>query len=107
MKKLVPFLLFVLMAVVAGARQDNEISIIPVPVSLEKKNGMFDLSSNTRIELKGNNANLQKVARYLTQYLMRSTGYNLSVQNTASSENRITLEINNSQQAKLGNEGYQ
>src|SRR5687768_15876599 len=98
MKKLVPFLLFVLMAVVAGARQDNEISIIPVPVSLEKKNGTFDLSSSTRIELKGSSANLLKVARYLTEYLMRSTGYNLSVQSTASSENRITLDVHNGQQ---------
>ncbi len=109
MKKLVPFMFFVLSAFVALARQDNEIAIIPQPVSLEKKNGTFDLSSNTRIELKNNNAELQKIAAYLTQYIKRATGYDLSVQagaGSSSSGNVITFAINNNQEAKLGKEGY-
>src|SRR5687768_7027532 len=107
MKKLVPFLLFVLTASVAIARQDNEIAIIPQPVAVEKKTGSFNLSANTRIEIKDNNADVQKVASYFAQYLLRSTGYNLNVQSNASSqENLITLALNKNEDPQLGKEGY-
>ena len=107
MKKLVPFLVFVLTACVAIARQDNEIAIIPQPVAVEKINGSFNLSANTRIESKDNNADVQKVSRYLSQYLLRSTGYNLNVQtNGSSQDNVISLALNKNEDAQLGQEGY-
>jgi hexosaminidase len=108
MKKLVPFLVFLLVAVVAVARQDHDLAIIPQPVSLEKNDGTFDLSATTRIELKDNNPEIQKVARYLTQYLLRSTGYNLAVQSSGgtSESTLITFAINKTAATQIGNEGY-
>ena len=73
MKKItVCFLLF--LSIAAGAQQSPEIAIIPQPVSLEKKGGSFELNSFSIIEIAEKNADLQMVARYLAQQLLRATG---------------------------------
>lgn len=109
MKKItVCFLLF--LSIAAGAQQSPEIAIIPQPVSLEKKGGSFELNNYSIIEIAEKNADLQMVARYLAQQLLRATGYPMNVQLPADAKDSrgstIAISLNRKEDTRIGNEGY-
>lgn len=84
----------------------GEISLIPQPVSVEKKGGQFQLSASTGIVAE-NNAEVQKVISFFSQALRNSTGYPLNVQTTKNDlSSVITFSLNKTQDAVLGKEGY-
>ena len=85
--------------------QDNHLDITPTPQSLVQKNGHFTLNSKTSFAIgKNQRADLKKVAAYFQSKILYSTGYNLNIKNSGSS-NAISLQIDKS--LKIGNEGYQ
>ena len=85
--------------------QDNQLDITPTPQSLVQKNGHFTLNSKTSFAIgKNQRADLKKVAAYFQSKILYSTGYNLNIKNSGSS-NAISLQIDKS--LKIGNEGYQ
>ncbi len=85
--------------------QDNHLDITPIPQSLVQKNGHFTLNSKTSFAIgKNQRADLKKVAAYFQSKILYSTGYNLNIKNSGSS-NAISLQIDKS--LKIGNEGYQ
>ena len=85
--------------------QDNHLDITPTPQSLVQKNGHFTLNSKTSFAIgKTQRADLKKVAAYFQSKILYSTGYNLNIKNSGSS-NTISLQIDKS--LKIGNEGYQ
>lgn len=69
------------------------------------ENGHFTLNSKTSFAIgKTQRADLKKVAAYFQSKILYSTGYNLNIKNSGSS-NTISLQIDKS--LKIGNEGYQ
>ena len=65
----------------------------------------FTLNSKTSFAIgKTQRADLKKVAAYFQSKILYSTGYNLNIKNSGSS-NTISLQIDKS--LKIGNEGYQ
>jgi hexosaminidase len=83
--------------------QDN-ISIIPQPVKLIKNEGNFILPATIRISA-DENPGLKQALADLTNQLMISTGYPVSMSNSGSAVIRINL--NKTPDPELGNEGYQ
>jgi hexosaminidase len=92
MKKgiLVLFHAFIALTMLA---QSEGIAIIPQPVSLEKREGQFPFTAQTRIEAADRNP---------------ATGFAAVVQTTAAATriNVISFTLNKAEEADLGNEGY-
>ncbi len=92
------------------AQENSGIAIIPQPVSLEKKGGSFELNSYSVIEIAEKNTDLQMVARYLAQQLLRTTGYPVRVQLPADAKDSrgtsIAISLNRKEDPRIGNEGY-
>lgn len=109
MKKIIVSLL-VFCSLNSFAQENTGIAVIPQPVSLEKKGGSFELNSFSIIEIAEKNNNLQMVARYLAQQLLRTTGYPIRVQLPSdpkdSRGSTIALSLNRKEDARIGNEGY-
>ncbi len=104
MKKLF-FTLFYFGSAMAFAQpMNNEIAIIPEPVSLIKNSGMFSLPQNIVIVAPAI-PEMNEVTRLLKDRLSTPTGKQVSVQNAATSA-AIQLILNKSMDAALGNEGY-
>jgi hexosaminidase len=84
-----------------------EISLIPQPVSIEKRNGQFQLSASTGIVAADNNGEVQKVIGMFTDLARKSTGYPLAVQTSQKDlSSSISFSLNKTQDAVLGKEGY-
>ena len=76
MKLLFSFL-FLMISLMGAAQQAGEIALIPQPAILEKKGGVFELNSYSVIEVPDKTADVQMVARYLAQQVLRATAYPL------------------------------
>lgn len=84
----------------------GEISLIPQPVSIEKRTGQFQLNASTGIVAE-NTAEVQKVIAFFSEGVRKPTGYTLTVQ--ASKNNLssvISFSLNKTRDAVLGKEGY-
>ena len=55
----------------------QEVSIIPQPTSLTKKDGSFDISAKTTLQIKS--AGQQKAANFFNKYLQEFYGFQLKV----------------------------
>lgn len=101
-------LVFLFNAVVA--QPGSTIAIIPQPVQLEKKGGSFEFNNYSVIEIPEKNPELQMVARYLAQQLLKSTGYPIRVLLAGEAkDNRgttIAMSLNRKEDPVIGNEGY-
>ena len=108
MKKVTISAFFILMFL-AVFSQDNEnkISLIPIPVSMQTGSGEFVLTKNAAIELATNNADAKRVAAFLSKKLSVPTGYKIPV-NLSNGASHATGNISLSivKDATLGNEGY-
>jgi hexosaminidase len=84
----------------------TEISVIPQPVSVEKRSGQFQLNSSTGIVV-DNSPEVQKLISLLAGTLRKSTGYPVPVQTSKNDlSSLITFSLNKTPDAALGKEGY-
>ena len=77
----------------------QEVSIIPQPTSLTKKEGSFVISASTPLQIK--NAGQQKAASFLNKYLQQFYGFQLKVIVGTGAKNAITL-VNTQKEAPKG-----
>lgn len=110
MKRAIILVVTMIVASAGRGQQSEGIAIIPQPVSLEKKGGSFELNSYSVIEVPDKNPELQMVARYLAQQLLRVTGYPIRVVLAGDARDSrgttIAISLNRKEDAQLGNEGY-
>ncbi len=93
------------LAALSGAYAQTKISIIPQPVSVEEKEGNFQLSASTSIGLFGSDAEIEKIGNYLSAELATATGFKNSVKNNDRSS-QIRLVLLKSKNSEIGKEGY-
>lgn len=107
MKRLSVILLFVFNMVTGFCQSTNEISIIPQPVSVEKKNGQFELNAASAIVSADNNNEVQRIIAAFAGSLRNATGYPMPVRAAASeSSSAIVVSLNKNPDPVLGKEGY-
>ncbi len=84
--------------------QVKEISIIPEPVQLKKKTGVFELPQNITVSINGG-TETKYAAAYLQKKISTATGYTITIteKNAAAS---IQLNINTLPNNTIGKEGY-
>lgn len=91
--------MLMLVSLVASAQ---EISVIPVPVKLERKEGAFEITSATVINSSEKAAG---VVAYFKSAIQPATGFSLQTKQGAAA-NGINFFINDNNDAAIGNEGY-
>ena len=104
MKKNILLLVCSLFAVIAFGQSTRPISIIPVPVSVKESSGTFTLPKNVVIEA-GSQPQLQQTIAFLKERFSIPTGAEVTVINTSTSPT-ISLVLNRSTDATIGQEGY-
>jgi hexosaminidase len=93
-----------LVSTVLSSTRAQEISIIPQPVSLAVKTGVFNLAGNTTVIIPAKNPEAAKVALYLVERVKSASGYQLKIIEGATG-NGIVLKLF-AADPKLGKEGY-
>lgn len=108
MKKGVLVIVHVFTVLTMLAQSASEVAIIPQPVSLEKKEGQFNFTAQTRIEVADSDPDARRVVNTFADQLRKATGYAAAVQTTAAASraNTISFALNKTPEATLGNEGY-
>jgi hexosaminidase len=100
-------IVFSFIVIIGFSQSPNEISIIPQPVSLEKKNGQFELTGSTGIVSADNTPEVQKVVEIFAESVRRSTGYPIVVKTSKGDlSSLINFSLNKTADAVLGKEGY-
>jgi hexosaminidase len=103
MKKFICFLSLTLLLFSAiGQGEKPDISIIPIPVSMQQYPGFLDLKNNMVISYTGD-SNVYKVALQLSKKIADASGYHISIEKN-SVKALIYLELVSDSQT--GNEGY-
>ncbi len=97
--------LALLFAIVPCFSQSNTPAIIPEPVSIVQKQGVFTLQDNISISIPADDKDVAKVAGYLSQAIAASTGYKSNLQDNGNT-GQIQFIIAAMQDKELGNEGY-
>lgn len=110
MKKSFAYLFLLLFTSAASAQSSPEIALIPQPVAFEKRGGNFELSTYTVIEVPDKTPEVQMVARYFGQQLLKSTGFPIRIQLPGDARDNkgsvIAISLNRKEDAQLGAEGY-
>jgi hexosaminidase len=88
-----------------GQAGKSTIAIIPEPVKIVTKQGVFTLPRVVTIQA-GSSTELLKVTSYLKQKLTASTGAAVTVKNSVATPATIKLIINAKADTTLGKEGY-
>jgi len=96
---LIPALIFFLPFGVAA--QSNP-SIIPQPVNYQARSGSFSVNEETRLQYKGSDKELKRLAHFFTGYIKGISGYEL--RKGSKKENVIEFKVVNT--IVLGEEGY-
>src|SRR5690242_16003177 len=106
MKKItIAGLVFLIALTAFSQKNENPVSLIPIPVSMKMGEGNFLLTKNSSIELKTGDADAKRVAEFLSKKISVATGFQMPVKNSsASSAGNISLSLIND--ASLGSEGY-
>ncbi len=97
-----------MMALSMYAQEVAPIAIIPEPVSLEKRDGKFLFTAQTRIEAADRNPDVQRVASFFASQVRKATGYQAAIQSAtaATRTNVVSFVLNKGVEAELGTEGY-
>lgn len=99
--------LFCFLSNVVFSQAPAEISLIPQPVSIEKRTGQFQVSASTGIVTSENSEDIRRVVDQLATAIRKSTGFPLNVQASRNDlSSVISFAINKTQDAVLGKEGY-
>ena len=104
MKKTGLFFITFFIAAVTFCQTNSAIAIVPEPVKIEQKTGYFTLPQNITIR-SVEATDLKQTLNTLQKKLSVPTGYKVSVSNNAPTAT-IKLELNKTEDATLGNEGY-
>ncbi|HEX5154441.1 MAG TPA: family 20 glycosylhydrolase [Parafilimonas sp.] len=104
MKKAGLFLITFFIAAVSFGQTSATIAIVPEPVKMEQKTGYFTLPQSITIR-SSETTELKQTLGDLQKKLSVPTGNKVSVSNNASSAT-IKLELNKTEDATLGSEGY-
>ena len=99
------FALAVLFAAIQCFGQNTTTAIIPEPVSVVQKQGVFTLHDNISIGIPGNDNDVAKIAGYLSQAISASTGYKSDIQEDGNA-GQIRFVIAATPDEELGDEGY-
>ncbi len=106
MKKIIVSILFMLAAVpcMMSAADVADYNVVPLPSSIQNVKGeAFVVNANTRVVYPAGNADLQRDAEFLAEYIHEATNIKVSV-DTKVTKNCIRLAINSKIQ---GEEAYQ
>ena len=87
---------------IATAQAQTPIHLIPQPVSVQPKSGVFALTKATTIQY--NQADGRAVAEMLSQQLNRPTGFGMAAK--SGKTGKIQLNLTSTPNARLGEEGY-
>jgi len=87
------------------AQTSPSINMIPLPVSLVPKTGSFTVTDKTVIALANSNADVTRVATFLSQALATPAGVRIPVVNKAA-PNSIRMVLLSPEDKTLGGEGY-
>lgn len=93
----------------AGAGAAAEISVIPRPLKMERRDGAFTLDAKTRIVIDQGSADAKRVGEYLADLLSRPTGHAIRVSDGGApiqAKGAIVLTLR-SPRPDLGEEGYE
>ncbi len=104
--KIVGFL-FLSLAATAHAASSNTLAVIPLPQQIELRDGVFQLTSGTRIYT---DQGSRETAQFLTERLRPSTGLPLKTSTKSLDGSAIAggiLLTTRNADAKLGAEGYE
>src|SRR5688572_16799209 len=93
--------------VITGSEKTNaqDISVIPIPASVEPDKGSFTLTASTSILIASDDPRIKKVADYLAGAIESSTGFNLGISKKSGASN-IEFAISPTTDALLAEEGY-
>ncbi|RZM18439.1 MAG: beta-N-acetylhexosaminidase, partial [Pedobacter sp.] len=89
----------------AFAKADNKLPVIPMPVKVENRPGVFTLPQHIKIYTK-NTEGEKYAASYLRNKLRNATGKNVTISDTKSSANKINLHLLETRNSAIGDEGY-
>lgn len=104
MKRLTIFLVAMLISVGIFAQTAD---IIPKPVSVAKKEGVFKITNNTKVLFNISNQTEEEFAGLAKDILKNATGNTPEfVAPTAQKKDNILIQLNNPLDTKIGNEGY-
>jgi hexosaminidase len=95
----------ILFFVTLGVHAQNKIALIPQPVSIEEKEGVFQLNSSTAIGLSVSSAEVEKVGALLSEKLSLATGFKIALKKNDRTA-AIQLTILKNKNAEIGDEGY-
>ncbi|MFT3748270.1 MAG: family 20 glycosylhydrolase [Agriterribacter sp.] len=99
-----PIIAACLFIAICSSAQTSKPAIIPEPVSLIEKQGVYSLNENSTIYINGDNADITRIAAYLQKAINTSTGFNINT--SPDNKNGIILTLNSPANSELGNEGY-
>ncbi len=71
----------------------SELSLIPLPVTLEDGEGFFELTNGMTISINQEDESLSKVAKYLADLLSPATGFDFEIKNEANPTSGIVLVL--------------
>ena len=93
-----------LISVITAAQKNPEnISLIPLPVSLQATGGFFTLPVNIRVSSNNQSPEVQQVIKQFSEKISKATGYNIQA---GSNQPAISFNILTIQDSVIGNEGY-
>ena len=101
------FILYLVLALISfhASAQQQPLTLIPQPVSVERLQGNFVLTSEVPIEISSLDQSLEPVASYLAARLAVPTGFKPKV-NKVSTFTKGTIQLQLQNTGKHGSEGY-
>ncbi|WP_163325749.1 glycoside hydrolase family 20 protein [Draconibacterium mangrovi] len=99
-------ILFVVMTISLGIFAQSA-DIVPKPVSVVKKEGVFKITDNTKVLFNASNETEKEFSDLAKELLKSATGNTPEfVATTAPKEGNILIQLNNPLDTRIGNEGY-
>jgi hexosaminidase len=93
---------------VATTKPQEEVSIIPLPAQLQKKNGSFGINNETKIVVQQGNAEALRIGKMLAEKLQKAAGLEIAISEASGTPpNNAIYFTTSGVHDSLGNEGYQ
>ena len=99
----------VVFGTVIAKAAEKPLSLIPLPLKVERKTGEFTINSDTAILVTKDSADMANVGKLLAERIKKGTGFDLKVSPTDSINavpNAILLNYQSKHGQSLGSEGY-
>ncbi len=92
---------------VEAPTRGSELAVVPRPVSLERQDGSFLITSAARIAVPQNDREAERVARYLSERLRTAFGLDVPVSDRPPVEAHAVILLRRSGSPSAGAEGYE